>query len=62
VLNLPFGLWIATVTGWLADLDRHLADARYAHVPVAAELQQEIREFMTAAEAQWAQRRKEDAA
>jgi hypothetical protein len=37
------------VTGWLADLDRHLADARYAHAPVAGELRQEIHEFMTTA-------------
>jgi hypothetical protein len=49
MLHLPPALRIATVTGWLADLDRHLADARYAHAPVAAELRQEIREFMTAA-------------
>jgi uncharacterized membrane protein len=42
-------LRISTVTGWLADLDRHLADARYAHVQVAGELRQEIREFMTTA-------------
>ena len=62
VLDLPSGLRIATVTGWLADLDRHLANGRYAHVPVAAELRQEIREFMTSAlETQRAQRRKEDA-
>jgi hypothetical protein len=49
MLDLPPAMRIATVTGWLADLDRHLADARYAHAPVAAELRQEIREFMTAA-------------
>jgi hypothetical protein len=49
MLGLAPGLRIATVTGWLADLDRHLADARYAHAPVAAELRQEIREFMTTA-------------
>ena len=62
MLNLPFGLWIATVTGWLADLDRHLADARYTRVPVATELRQEIREFTaTALDAQKTQRRKEDA-
>jgi hypothetical protein len=49
MLDLPPALRIPTVTGWLADLDRHLADARYAHVAVAAELRQEIREFMTTA-------------
>ena len=32
-----------------ADLDRHLADARYAHAPIATELRQEIHEFMTTA-------------
>jgi hypothetical protein len=49
MMDLPPGLRISTVTGWLADLDRHLADARYAHVQVAGELRQEIREFMTTA-------------
>jgi hypothetical protein len=47
VLDLPPGLRIATVTGWLADLNRHLAVGRYAQVPVAAELQQQIRAFIT---------------
>jgi hypothetical protein len=62
VLDLPSGLRIATVTGWLADLDGQLADGRYTHVPVATELRQEIREFTaTALEAQKAQRRKEGA-
>jgi hypothetical protein len=45
MLDLPPGLRIATVTGWLADLDRHLADSRYSHVPVAVELRQQIGEF-----------------
>jgi hypothetical protein len=45
MLDLPPGLRIASVTGWLADLDRHLADSRYTHVPVATELRQQIREF-----------------
>ena len=45
MLELPPGLRIATVTGWLADLDRHLADSKYTHVPVAVELRQQIREF-----------------
>ena len=40
MLGLPPGLRIATVTGWLADLDRHLAASRYAQVPVASELRQ----------------------
>jgi hypothetical protein len=62
VLDLPSGLRIATVTGWLADLDGHLADGRYTRVPVATELRQEIREFTaTALDAQTAQRRKEGA-
>lgn len=45
VLDLPSGLRIATVTGWLADLDRHLAEARYARVPIVADLRQQISEF-----------------
>jgi hypothetical protein len=50
VLDLPSGLRIATVTGWLADLDHHLADGRYARVPVATELRQQIREFTRTAQ------------
>jgi hypothetical protein len=49
MLDLPPGLRVATVTGWLADFDRRLADGRYAHVPVAAELREQIREFTTRA-------------
>jgi hypothetical protein len=49
VFDLPSGLRIATVTGWLADLDRRLADDRYEHVRVASALRQQIREFTTAA-------------
>jgi hypothetical protein len=49
VLDLPPGLRIATVTGWLADLDHHLAANRYARVPTVAELRQEIRDFTTTA-------------
>lgn len=61
VLDLPPGLRIATVTGWLADMDRHLAAGRYAQVPVAAELRQQIRVFMTTAlETQQAQQGDED--
>jgi hypothetical protein len=61
VLDLPPGLRIATVTGWLADLDRRLAVGRYAHGPVAAELRQQIREFTnTALETQQAEQGEED--
>jgi hypothetical protein len=49
VFDLPPGLRIATVTGWLADLDRRLADDRYERVPIASALRQQIREFATAA-------------
>ena len=49
VLDLPSGLRIATVTGWLDDLDHHMADVRYARVPLVAELRQQIREFTTTA-------------
>ena len=61
MLDLPPGLRIATVTGWLADLDRRLADDRYARVPLVAELRQQIREFTTTAlGTQQAQRGEED--
>jgi len=41
------------VTGWLADLDRRLAGARYTHVPLVAGLGQRISDFTeTAADAQ----------
>ena len=59
MLDLPPGLRIATVTGWLADLDRRLGGARYAHVRSAAELRQQIRDFTTMALE--AQRGQEDA-
>lgn len=49
MLDLPSGLRIATVTGWLADLDERLADSRYEHVTVATELRHQIREFTTTA-------------
>jgi hypothetical protein len=62
MLDLPPGLRVATVTGWLGDLDRRLAADRYVHVPIAAELRQEIREFTAMAlETQKAQRGQEDA-
>jgi hypothetical protein len=40
---------IATVTGWLTDLDEHLALPRFAHDPVARMLRQQIRDFTRAA-------------
>ncbi len=62
MLGLTPGLRVATVTGWLADLDRRLADRRYSGIPVAAELRQQIREFNTTAlEAQRDRRGEEDA-
>jgi hypothetical protein len=45
MLDLPAGLRIATVTGWLADLDRRLADSRFAGIRASDELRQQIREF-----------------
>jgi hypothetical protein len=60
VFDLPQGLRIATVTGWLADLDRRLADARYAHVPLVGDLRNQIRNFTTTAtDAYQAERDKE---
>lgn len=51
VFSMPPGLRIATVTGWLAELDRRLANARYAHVPVVAGLRQQISDFTESAPA-----------
>jgi hypothetical protein len=36
---------IATVTGWLTDLDHHLARKRFASSPAAAGLRQQIGDF-----------------
>ena len=49
VLALPPELRIATVTGWLADLDHHLGAGRYRHTPIATDLRQQIRDFTTTA-------------
>lgn len=49
VFELPPGLRIATVTGWLAELDRGLTDARYVNLPLATELRQQIRDLTTTA-------------
>jgi len=40
---------IATVTGWLADLDEHLAHPRFTRDPRAHALRQQIRDFTSAA-------------
>ena len=47
---------IATVTGWLADLDAHLAHPRFARSPQAEALRQQIRDFTSAALPQTARR------
>jgi DNA-binding transcriptional regulator YiaG len=52
VFDLPSGLRIATVTGWLADLDRRLAGDRYACVPLVTSLRQQISDFTMTAGAQ----------
>ena len=49
VLALPPELRIATVTGWLADLDHQLQAGRYLHTPIAVDLRQQIRDFTTTA-------------
>ena len=62
MLDLPPGLRVATVTGWLTELDRRLAHRRYAGDPTTAELRERIRDFNTTAlEAQQIQRSEEDA-
>ena len=49
MLALPAEFRIATVTGWLASLDRRLAAGRFAGNPLAAGLRQQIRDFTAAA-------------
>ncbi|MGH3275252.1 MAG: hypothetical protein ACRDNZ_13130, partial [Streptosporangiaceae bacterium] len=49
VLTLAPEFRIATVTGWLADLDRQLARRRFASAPAAVSLRQDIREFQAGA-------------
>jgi len=49
VLALPPELRIATVTGWLADLDHQLEAGRYLRTPIAVDLRQRIRDFTTTA-------------
>jgi hypothetical protein len=44
-LTMPPELRIATVTGWLADLDQHLASRRYASSPITSSLRQQIGDF-----------------
>jgi hypothetical protein len=45
MLTLSPEFRIATVTGWLTDLDSHLAGKRFASSPVAAGLRQQIGDF-----------------
>jgi hypothetical protein len=49
VLALPPEMRIATVTGWLADLNQRLSTSRYMRDPAAADLRQQIRDFSTLA-------------
>jgi hypothetical protein len=45
MLAMPPEFRIATVTGWLADLDRYLFGRRYGSSPAASCLRQQIRDF-----------------
>jgi cytochrome b len=45
VLTMPPEFRIATVTGWLADLDDRLTSNRYARSGAATGLRQQIHEF-----------------
>jgi len=45
MLAMPPDFRIATVTGWLADLDQHLSGHRYARSRTASSLRQQIRDF-----------------
>ena len=49
MLAMPPEFRIATVTGWLADLDRRLSITRYASSPAASCLRQQIRVFTASA-------------
>jgi hypothetical protein len=49
VLDMPPDFRIATVTGWLADLDAQLASGRHADGPVAISIRRQIRDFTAAA-------------
>jgi hypothetical protein len=49
MLTMPPEFRIATVTGWLADLDRRLSTCRYASSPAASCLRQQIRNFIASA-------------
>ncbi len=49
VLDLAPELRIATVTGWLADLDGQLATDKHASSPLAVSLRRQIQEFKAAA-------------
>jgi hypothetical protein len=48
MLALPRDFRIATVIGWLADLDRRLAAKQFAGSPIAADLRQQIHHFSSA--------------
>lgn len=45
MLTMPPEYRIATVTGWLADLDRRVSSHRYASSQAASGLRQQIRDF-----------------
>jgi hypothetical protein len=49
MLTLAPEFRIATVTGWLDDLDAHLTRPRFARSPIAESLRQQIRDFEAAA-------------
>jgi hypothetical protein len=48
MLALPPEFRIATVTGWLADLDWRLSVRHFAGSPIAVDLRQQIRDFSSA--------------
>jgi hypothetical protein len=52
VLTLPPQFRIATVTGWLDDLRRRLGGYQYLSSPLAASMQEQIRQFTTDAVAE----------
>lgn len=45
MLELAPDMRIATITGWLADLDRQLALARFGSNPIAVNIRHQMHEF-----------------
>jgi hypothetical protein len=49
IFSMPPEFRIATVTGWLSELDNHLSGQRFARSPAVGSLRQQIRDFNASA-------------